>query len=84
MEEKETSLTWNYRIFKYDDESLGLHETFYEGEKIIGYHEKPTIVGDSVDELLDVLDRMKHDIKRFETFILDYEHEITDVSGGNE
>ena len=77
---------WNYRIFRYknklkgypDWESFGLHEAYYDDkDKVEGWTEDPIIVGDSVEELLETLDMMKKDIKRFPE-ILDYEPDKKD------
>lgn len=57
---------WNYRIFEYSDGTLGIHETYYDKDgKVNGWTLLPLFTGDSVKELLEVLEMIKKDIKRF-------------------
>lgn len=56
---------WNYRIFKYDTGEVGIHEAYYRNGKLEAWTREAMIVGDSVEELLDVLEMIKKDIERF-------------------
>lgn len=67
---------WNYRIFRYSDvegDSLGVHEAYYEDGKVIGYTKDPVIVGDSIEDLKEVLAMISRDIERCKDDILDYD-----------
>ena len=45
-------MTWNYRVLRYSDGTLGIHEVFYEGGKAWGCTESPVgVVGDDESEL---------------------------------
>ena len=62
---------WNYRIIK-DGETYGLYEVIYNDEgEICAHDEKPTIVGESVDELIKSLEMMLSDINRCKDDILE-------------
>lgn len=65
---------WNYRVFRYKDGSVGVHEAYYDtltGEPN-GWTEQPIIVGDSVKDLLDILKMIKKDILK-DAPIIDYD-----------
>ena len=71
-------MSWNYRIFKrkYDNETMyELHETFYDDEGKLDSWSKEPEYGpyESVDELIDDLDLMLDDAKRY--CVLDYDKE---------
>ncbi len=70
---------WNYRIFRYKNGGLGVHETWYDKtNKPMTWTQEPIIVGDSVKELLHVLTMMRKDIK-LHPEILEYKDEITEM-----
>lgn len=63
---------WNNRIIKHTDGSYGLYEVIYNDDNEIAAHDsKPTIVGDSVDELIQSLQMMLSDIDKCKHDILD-------------
>lgn len=54
---------WNYRVVRQTGEGMGvmygIHEAYYDGEKIVGVSEFPTEVwGESPEELKADLERM--------------------------
>jgi len=54
-------MTWNYRVMRREaDPAYGIYEVFYEGEppKAWARTEDAIIVGDTTEELLEVLIRM--------------------------
>jgi len=56
-------MTWNYRVMLRPEEvdpAYGIYEVFYEGTppRAWACTEEPFIVGDTVEELLEVLVRM--------------------------
>ena len=53
---------WNYRIFRYSNGDIGLHEAYYTNGKLDGWTEDAIIVGEDKKELLEVLDLMRKDI----------------------
>ena len=56
--------TWNYRIVRHPD-CLGLHEAFYNSSgQLCGWTQDPIIVGDDIDELRRVLQKMSEDLER--------------------
>jgi len=62
---------WNYRVLRYKDGALGIHEVYYDGaERPHSCTENPSAVGDDLDELRDVLQRM---LVALDVEILDYE-----------
>jgi len=78
-------MTWNYRIFKRDypndvecKHRYELHETFYDGKKPMMWTQDIEEVGpcESVDELINMLERMLTDAKKSRDDILDYHAEI--------
>jgi len=63
-------MTWNYRIIKRkskvtDEVYYGLNEVFYEktGE-LLAFSDKDDIVGDSPQEIVEVLNMMLADAKK--------------------
>jgi hypothetical protein len=60
---------WNYRLVQHDD-CVGLHEVFYNGGRVMMWSEKPIIVGDTVQEVLDVLEMMRRDTEKYRHDIL--------------
>lgn len=63
---------WNYRVMRYKDGALGIHEVYYDGaERPHSCTENPIgAVGDDLDDLRAVLQRM---LVSLEVDILDYE-----------
>ena len=61
---------WNYRIIKDSPESYGLYEVIYNDNGEISAHsEKPEIVGESPQDILEILQLMLTDTKKhFESF----------------
>lgn len=59
---------WNYRVIKHEslDETVyGLHEVYYDKKgKPNGYTENAVAVGDTVEELKEVLKMMLSDITK--------------------
>jgi hypothetical protein len=59
---------WNYRVLKRHDNVVEedlyyLIECYYEADgSLKGYHEDVGLIGNSTQELLDVLEMMKSDI----------------------
>lgn len=50
---------FNYRIMKQSDWTLAIHEVYYPGGVVTSWTENPfTIVGDTVEELREVLCQM--------------------------
>ena len=56
-------MTWNYRVVKYEDGTLGLHEAYYGLAKLPTLTERPIVVGETRTELLRSLRMMMRDIK---------------------
>lgn len=69
-------MSWNIRVMKYEDGSVGLHEVFYnkEGKIIAWTQESISYVGEDLKELKEYIDIINQDIERFgkEEDILDY------------
>lgn len=63
---------WNYRVMRYKDGALGIHEVYYDGaERPHSCTENPIgAVGDDLDDLRAVLERM---LVSLEVDVLDYE-----------
>ena len=60
-------------MFKYDNDTYGIHETYYENGNVNGWSTIPVITASSIDGLAKVLDDIKRDIGRsMELGILDY------------
>jgi hypothetical protein len=61
-------MTWNYRVLKRHDNVVEedlyyLIECYYEADgSLKGYHEDVGLIGNSTQELLDVLEMMKSDV----------------------
>lgn len=52
-------MTWNYRVLRYEDGTVGLHEVYYEDSKPFGCTERAVgACGDDEEELRDDLMRM--------------------------
>ena len=73
MKTKDQSF-WNFRVFAYKDgDGYGIHETLYDKDgKVDGWTQDAIVVGDTVKELIEVLEMIKQDIQRFPE-VLDYE-----------
>lgn len=55
---------WNYRIIK-DKDTYGLYEVMYNDDgEICAHNEKPEIIGESPEDLLDTLQLMLVDTKK--------------------
>lgn len=55
---------WNYRIIK-DKDTYGLYEVMYNDDgEICAHSEKPEIIGESPEDLLDTLKLMLADTKK--------------------
>jgi hypothetical protein len=54
-------MSWSYRIIKYaDDDGYGLHEVYYDANgEVTGWTEDPSVVGDTVKELIESLKMMR-------------------------
>lgn len=64
-------MTWNHRVLRYEDGTLGIHEVFYEdGEPWACTEEEVGVVGDNKLELVEVLLQF---VKAIEQPILDYD-----------
>ena len=64
-------MTWNHRVLRYEDGTLGIHEVFYEdGEPTMCTMEAVGAQGDTLEELLEELHRMSGCVT---LPILDYE-----------
>lgn len=67
-------MSWNYRVMRYKDKSIGVHEVYYDDRlNITGWTKDPIIVGDDIDELLHTLNMIKEDVERSRYHIMDYE-----------
>lgn len=56
---------WNYRIIKESPESYGLYEVIYNDDGEISAHsEKPEIVGENPQDILEALQLMIADTKK--------------------
>ena len=63
---------WNYRIIK-DKDTYGLYEVIYNDDgKICAHSEKPEIISEKPQELVDTLELMLKDAKRSKFDILEY------------
>ena len=70
-------MSWNYRVFKYKEGGIGLHEVYYNDKgQIQGFTQEPVISGDHIKDLLSYLSLMKKDIKKYSE-ILDYDNTPT-------
>jgi len=65
-------MMWNFRIIKKDD-IYGLYEVFYNDDgKIFAHDENPTIIGESVDDLIQYLKMMSSDVDKYKENILNH------------
>ena len=63
---------WNYRIIK-DKATYGLYEVMYNDDgEICAHSEKPEIISEKPQELVDTLELMLKDAKRSKFDILEY------------
>ena len=64
-------MSWNYRIIKSTEDELGekyhfLAEVFYNKDgSLMGFSEETQATGESQEEIIDVLEMMLKDAKRF-------------------
>ena len=67
-------MSWNYRIMKYEDGSLGIHEVFYDEEgDVQGWTENAvSVYGEDIHELESSYDLM---MQAFSKPILEYNDE---------
>lgn len=64
---------WNYRIIK-DKETYGLYEVMYNDDgEICAHTEKPEVISETPQELVDTLELMLKDAKRSKFNILEYD-----------
>lgn len=71
---------WNYRIIHYDSDKgmglknhYGLYEVIYNDEgKISAHTEEPEVIADTPEELIESLEMMLSDAKKYKNKILDY------------
>jgi len=65
-------MSWNHRVLVHHDGTLGIYEVYYEGEppKPWACTEVPAVVGDTPEELLEVLTQMAECVAKP---FLDYE-----------
>lgn len=68
-------MTWNYRVVKYKDPdkqgvAFGVHEIYYDDENrpramTAEPESRRDLVGDSVEELIRIIDMWQTDVSRF-------------------
>ena len=64
---------WNYRIIK-NGETYGLYEVIYNDDKQIAAHsEDPELESHDVDDLIESLELMLEDAKKYKNNILEYD-----------
>lgn len=64
---------WNYRIIK-DKDTYGLYEVMYNDDgEICAHTEKPEVISETPQELVDTLELMLKDAKRSKFNILEYD-----------
>ena len=71
---------WNYRIIHYNSDKgmglknhYGLYEVIYNDEgKISAHTEEPELIADTPEELIESLEMMLNDAKKYKNKILDY------------
>ena len=64
---------WNYRIIK-DKDTYGLYEVMYNDDgEICAHTEKPEVISETSQELVDTLELMLKDAKRSKFNILEYD-----------
>ena len=52
-------MTWNHRVLRYEDGTLGIHEVYYDAGEPWSCTESPAAAeGDSAEELIETLTRM--------------------------
>ena len=62
---KQKQAGWYYRIMEYPEGECGIHEVYvYASGKVRSYTEDPLIVGEDLEELLDILEIIKKDIQK--------------------
>lgn len=68
-------MTWNYRVMRYKDGSLGIHEVYSRDGKVTNWTTDPTsIVGEDIKALRRQLKMMT---RALDEAILDYERTKT-------
>lgn len=65
---KPTKLTWRYGLMKYKNGEVGVHEIYTDNS----WTEQPIIVGDNLEDILEVLDMIKKDVISYP--IMNYEN----------
>lgn len=77
-EKVKDEFSWNYRVYRYKDGSLGVHETYYnlDQEGDITQAQDSVIGGsETIEDLLENLEQIKDDILKCKDDILDWEDE---------
>lgn len=71
---------WNYRVTRErfpDEDQYAIREVYYDGDKIVGWTREPSApIGESVQELIEVLDRMRN-------AAADVDLQVIDISDDN-
>ena len=66
-------MSWNNRVMRYSTGEVGVHEVYYDKRgKVDVWTKDAIIVGDTVEELLEILEIIRGDIIRYKDDILDY------------
>ena len=71
---------WNYRIIHYDSDKgmglknhYGLYEVMYNDRgQITAHTEEPELLAETPEELIEYLEMMLRDAKKYKDYILDY------------
>lgn len=75
-------MSWNYRIVERD-ECFGIHEAYYNKNRQVDSMTKDSVKlehYESVDELIDDLERMLKDARRYKDKVLDYDMKFPDFN----
>jgi len=79
-------MTWNYRVVRYPDDTLGIHEAYYdrETEEVLMITDDAVgIVAESLDGLVDEAIRMLHSIHKPIIDLEDFNAEVRLAEGGD-
>lgn len=58
-------MTWNYRVMKYKNGEVGVHEVYYDDDgKVQNWTKQAIIVGEDLKDLLDTLKMIRNDITK--------------------
>lgn len=68
-------MTWNYRIVQYETGEVGIHEAHYNDKSSSPHSitKEPIIVGDSVEELYEILETLRKATDQYKDDILLYD-----------